>query len=186
MICPRLQGQGRQGPGGEERFLVFNFNIQPYGTKSDEPNADKAKAVRQAVANLIDREELATKVYKDTYTPMYSYIPDGLVGHEDTFKTAYGDGNGKPSADKAKKVLEDAGVSTPVELKLQYNPDTMDPLPPTSMRLSRPSSRRVVCSRSTCSPPNGPSTTKTVLLPRTPMDPTRSTSSAVPGLLRPG
>ena len=26
-------------------------------------------------------------------------------------------------ADKAKKVLEDAGVSTPVELKLQYNPD---------------------------------------------------------------
>ena len=112
-----------KGPGGEERFLVFNFNIQPYGTKSDEPNADKAKAVRQAVANLIDREELATKVYKDTYTPMYSYIPDGLVGHEDTFKTAYGDGNGKPSADKAKKVLEDAGVSTPVELKLQYNPD---------------------------------------------------------------
>lgn len=84
-----------KGPGGEERFLVFNFNIQPYGTKSDEPNADKAKAVRQAVANLIDREELATKVYKDTYTPMYSYIPDGLVGHEDTFKTAYGDGNGQ-------------------------------------------------------------------------------------------
>ena len=112
-----------KGPGGEERFLVFNFNIQPYGTKSDEPNADKAKAVRQAVANLIDREELATKVYKDTYTPMYSYIPDGLAGHEDTFKTTYGDGNGKPSVDKAKKVLEDAGVSTPVELKLQYNPD---------------------------------------------------------------
>lgn len=112
-----------KGPGGEERFLVFNFNIQPYGTKSDEPNADKAKAVRQAVANLIDREELATKVYKGTYTPMYSYIPDGLAGHEDTFKTTYGDGNGKPSTDKAKKALEDAGVSTPVELKLQYNPD---------------------------------------------------------------
>ena len=42
--------------------------------------------MRQAVANLIDREELATKVYKDTYTPMYSYIPDGLVGHEDTLQ----------------------------------------------------------------------------------------------------
>lgn len=58
MICPKdSQGQRSvKGPGGEERFLVFNFNIQPYGTKSDEPNADKAKAVRQAVANLIDRE----------------------------------------------------------------------------------------------------------------------------------
>ncbi len=111
------------GPGGEERFLTFNFKIQPYGEKTSEPNADKAKAVRQAVANLIDRDELATKVYKNTYTPLYSFIPDGLAGHSDTLKSAYGDGNGKPSTEKAKKVLSDAGVKTPVDLKLQYNPD---------------------------------------------------------------
>ena len=112
-----------KGPGGEERFLAFNFKIMPYGEKSSEPNADKAKAVRQAVANLIDRDELATKIYKNTYTPLYSFIPDGLTAHEDTLKSAYGDGNGKPSVDKAKKVLADAGVSTPVDLKLQYNSD---------------------------------------------------------------
>lgn len=53
-----------KGPGGEERFITFNFKIMPYGEKSSEPNADKAK-----------------------------------------------------------KVLEDAGVTTPVDLKLQYNPD---------------------------------------------------------------
>ena len=111
------------GPGGEERFLTFNFRIQPYGEKTSEPNAAKAKAVRQAVANLIDRDELASKVYKNTYTPMYSFIPDGLTSHSDTLKSAYGDGNGKPSTDKAKKVLSDAGVKTPVDLKLQYNPD---------------------------------------------------------------
>ena len=111
------------GPGGEERFLTFNFRIQPYGEKTSEPNAAKAKAVRQAVANLIDRDELASKVYKNTYTPMYSFIPDGLISHSDTLKSAYGDGNGKPSTDKAKKVLSDAGVKTPVDLKLQYNPD---------------------------------------------------------------
>ena len=112
-----------KGPGGEERFITFNFKIMPYGEKSSEPNADKAKAVRQAVANLIDRDELSTKVYKGTYTPLYSFIPDGLSGHDDTLKEAYGDGKGKPSTDKAKKVLEDAGVTTPVDLKLQYNPD---------------------------------------------------------------
>ena len=112
-----------KGPGGEERFITFNFKIMPYGEKSSEPNADKAKAVRQAVANLIDRDELSTKVYKGTYTPLYSFIPDGLSGHDDTLKEAYGDGEGKPSTDKAKKVLEDAGVTTPVDLKLQYNPD---------------------------------------------------------------
>ena len=111
------------GPGGEERFLTFNFRIQPYGEKTSKPNAAKAKAVRQAVANLIDRDELASKVYKNTYTPMYSFIPDGLTSHSDTLKSAYGDGNGKPSTDKAKKVLSDAGVKTPVDLKLQYNPD---------------------------------------------------------------
>ena len=112
-----------KGPGGEERFIAFNFKIQPYGESQPDADANKAKAVRQAVANLIDREELSTKVYKGTYTPMYSFIPDGLSGHDDTLKAAYGDGEGKPDAAKAKKVLEDAGVSTPVDLKLQYNGD---------------------------------------------------------------
>ncbi|MCI1832528.1 MAG: ABC transporter substrate-binding protein [Bifidobacterium sp.] len=112
-----------KGPGGEERLLTFNMKIQPYG--ESQPNANKAKAaaVRHAAADLIDREALSTKIYKGTYTPMYSYIPDGLAGHEDTLKTAYGDGNGKPSLEKAKKALKDAGVSTPVDLKLQYNGD---------------------------------------------------------------
>ena len=108
------------GPGGEERFIAFNFKIMPYGESQPDADANQAKAVRQAVANLIDREELAETVYKGTYTPLYSFIPDGLSGHEDTLKTAYGE-NGKPSVDKAKKVLQDAGVKTPVELKLQYN-----------------------------------------------------------------
>ena len=112
-----------KGPGGEERFLVFNMKIQPYGESQPDADPAKAKAVRQAVADLIDRQELATKVYKDTYTPMYSYIPDGLEGKEDTFKTTYGDGNGKPSQEKAKQTLEAAGVKTPVDLKLQYNSD---------------------------------------------------------------
>ena len=112
-----------KGPGGEERFLTFNFKIQPYGESQSDADANKARAVRQAVANLIDRDELSEKVYKGTYTPMYSFIPDGLSGHDDTLKAAYGDGEGKPDAAKAKKVLEDAGVSTPVDLKLQYNGD---------------------------------------------------------------
>ncbi|NMN00755.1 peptide ABC transporter substrate-binding protein [Bifidobacterium sp. DSM 109958] len=112
-----------KGPGGEERLLVFNMKIQPYGSAQPDADAAKAKAVRQAVANLIDRTELSEKVYKGTYTPMYSFIPDGLLGHSDTLKETYGDGNGKPSADKAKAVLAAAGVTTPVDLKLQYNGD---------------------------------------------------------------
>ena len=111
-----------KGPGGEERLIVFNMKIMPFGESTDNADPAKALAVRKAVADLIDREELATKVYKDTYTPMYSYIPNGLAGKVDTFKEKYGE-NGKPSVDKAKAELQKAGVSTPVDLKLQYNTD---------------------------------------------------------------
>lgn len=110
-----------KGPGGEVRMLAFNFKLQPYGESQKDADADKAKAVRQAVASLIDRDELSEKVYKGTYTPLYSFIPDGLAGHEDTLKAYTNDG--KPDAAKAKKTLEDAGVSIPVDLKLQYNGD---------------------------------------------------------------
>ncbi len=166
-----------KGPGGEERFLAFNFKIMPYGEKSSEPTPTRPRPCVRPSPSLIDRNELATKVYKSTYTPMYSFIPDGLSGHDDTLKAAYGDGYGKPDAAKAKKVLEDAGVTTPVDLKLQYNPTTTASPPPTSTRPSSPSSRQAACSRSTCSPPNGPSSTRTVWSPRIPMVRTRSTSS---------
>ncbi|WEV68922.1 ABC transporter substrate-binding protein [Bifidobacterium sp. ESL0775] len=113
-----------KGPGGEERFIAFNFKIMPYGEKTSDPDPKKATAVRHAFADLLDRESIAQRVYKGTtYTPMYSFIPSGLTGHVDTLKETYGDGNGKPSLEKAKKALDEAGVKTPVDLKLQYNSD---------------------------------------------------------------
>ena len=50
-------------------------------------------------------------------------MPDGLTGATTVFKDLYGDGKGGPDADKAKKALADAGVTTPVVLNLQYNTD---------------------------------------------------------------
>ena len=111
------------GPGGEIRYIVFNFNIQPYGAATAEADPAKALAVRQAVADLVDRQEIATQVYKDTYSPLYSYVPAGLTGATESLKGLYGDGNGGPDADKAAATLEEAGVPTPVVLNLQYNPD---------------------------------------------------------------
>ncbi|GLU90176.1 MULTISPECIES: ABC transporter substrate-binding protein [Agromyces] len=115
------------GPGGEIRYIVFNFNTQPYGATTPEADPAKALAVRQAVADLIDRDEIATQVYKGTYTPLYSYVPAGLTGQVDALKPLYGDGNGGPDADKAKASLEAAGVTVPVELNLQYSNDHYGP-----------------------------------------------------------
>jgi peptide/nickel transport system substrate-binding protein len=110
------------GPGGETRYIVFNFNTQPFGATTPEADAAKALAVRQAAADLIDREELADQVYKGTYLPLYSYVPAGLTGATEVLKDLYGK-DGGPDADAAAKVLADAGVTTPVALNLQYNPD---------------------------------------------------------------
>jgi len=112
-----------KGPGGELRYIVFNFDTMPFGAKTPEADPKKALAVRQAMANIVDRDAIATQVYKGTYVPVYSVIPDGLPGADKPLKEMYGDGNGKPSLDKAKKAFADAGVSGPVNIKLQYNPD---------------------------------------------------------------
>lgn len=115
------------GPGGEIRYIVFNFDTQPFGNTTSEADPAKALAVRQAVADLIDREEIASQVYKDTYTPLYSYVPSGLTGAVEPLKELYGDGEGGPDVDKATQALADAGVSTPIELNLQYSNDHYGP-----------------------------------------------------------
>jgi peptide/nickel transport system substrate-binding protein len=115
------------GPGGELRYIVFNFDTQPYGATTAEADPAKALAVRQAVADLVDRKALADQVYKQTYKPVYSYVPDGLTGATKVLKDLYGDGNGGPDATKAKSALATAGVTAPVVLNLQYNPDHYGP-----------------------------------------------------------
>ncbi|GAB2521163.1 ABC transporter substrate-binding protein [Microbacterium petrolearium] len=116
-----------EGPGGEIRYIVFNFNTQPYGAATDEADPAMALAVRHAVASLIDREALSEDVYDGTYTPLYSYVPQGFAGAAEPLKELYGDGEGGPSAEAAAQFLADAGVETPVPLALQYSPDHYGP-----------------------------------------------------------
>jgi peptide/nickel transport system substrate-binding protein len=116
-----------EGPGGEIRYIVFNFNTQPYGATTPEADPAKAQAVRQAAADLVDRSAIAKDVYKDTYTPLYSFVADGLAGATQPLKSMYGDGNGGPSLDKAKAALAAAGVQTPIALSLQYNGEHYGP-----------------------------------------------------------
>jgi peptide/nickel transport system substrate-binding protein len=115
------------GPGGEIRYITFNFNTQPFGATTPEADPAKALAVRQAAAHLLDRQELADQVYKGTYTPLYSFVAEGLTGATTPLKDLYGDGNGGPAPDKAAQVLQAAGVQTPVELNLQYSNDHYGP-----------------------------------------------------------
>ncbi|QIM17173.1 peptide ABC transporter substrate-binding protein [Leucobacter insecticola] len=109
-----------KGPGGEIRYLVFNFNSMPFGATTADADPAKALAVRQAIADLIDREKISTQVFKGTYTPLYSFIPEGLLGANTALEGLYGDGKGGPDAKRAKERLAAAGIATPVKFPLQY------------------------------------------------------------------
>ncbi|GAB3263450.1 periplasmic substrate-binding domain-containing protein [Arthrobacter pigmenti] len=115
------------GPGGELRYIVFNFATMPHGSDSANPDPEKALAIRQAMAHAVDREAIAQQVYKGTYTPAYSFVPSGLPGAIEPLKEMYGDGSGGPDLERAAKTLEEAGVKTPVSINIQYNGDHYGP-----------------------------------------------------------
>lgn len=104
-------------------LLSFRLDTQPFGTSSENADEFKARAIRQAVAHLIDRDVLSEVAYGGSLTPAYSVIPKGLVGHSDVLKGIYGDGFGKPSLEKAKETLADAGINEKVTLRLLYSPE---------------------------------------------------------------
>ncbi|MFB7336896.1 ABC transporter substrate-binding protein [Streptomyces adustus] len=111
------------GSGNGIRYLVFDFATQPYGTRTKNADPKKALAVRQAVADSVDRAQLAQQVYKNTYQPLYTSVPDGLTGATPSFRSLYGDKKGGPDQAAAAARLKAAGVRTPVTLNLQYNSD---------------------------------------------------------------
>lgn len=98
-------------PGGGVRFMVINHGLAPTD------NAD----VRQALASLLDRDEISDRVYAGTAEPLYSMIPVGFLGANDAFDDVYG----APDVDAAKAFLTAAGYSETNKLQLQvaYPPE---------------------------------------------------------------
>ncbi|MBB5938835.1 ABC transporter substrate-binding protein [Streptomyces zagrosensis] len=102
-----------ESSGQEIRYLAFNTNA----------SSVREKATRQAMAQLIDRPALARDVYRRTTVPLYSLVPTGTSAHTNSFHNTYGE----PSVAKARKILRDAGVTTPVKLTLSYSSDHYGP-----------------------------------------------------------
>ena len=101
------------GKGSEFRYWVWQMNN----------DVAKDVAVRQAAAQIIDREAIAQNAYDGTVSPAYSIVPPGFGGQKDSFQEKYGE----PNADAAKQILDDAGVKTPVSITLGYTPTHYGP-----------------------------------------------------------
>ena len=102
-----------RGKGSEFRYWVWQLST----------DVGKDKAIRQAVAQLIDRQAISDNAYDSTVTPSYSIVPPGFGGQKDSFMDKYGE----PDVDAAKQILDAAGVKTPVQIKLGYPPEHYGP-----------------------------------------------------------
>ncbi|MER5634215.1 ABC transporter substrate-binding protein [Streptomyces nitrosporeus] len=94
-------------------YLAFNT----------EAPAVKDKAVRRAMAQVIDRGAIAGEVYGSTAEPLYSLIPTGITGHTNSFFNTYGE----PDTEAAAETLRKAGISTPVSFTMHYTTDHYGP-----------------------------------------------------------
>ncbi|WP_371614818.1 ABC transporter substrate-binding protein [Streptomyces sp. NBC_00454] len=109
---PEAHNEGVQvveNVGSEIRYLVFNPR---------DPQVAKLP-VRQAIAQIVDRGALVSKVYQGTAEPLYSMVPKGVVGH----KTPFYDKYGQADVAKAKNILKTAGITQPVDLTFWYTTD---------------------------------------------------------------
>ncbi|MEU3144876.1 MULTISPECIES: ABC transporter substrate-binding protein [unclassified Streptomyces] len=102
-----------ESPGLEIRYLAFN---------TEAPSVE-TKAVRQAMAQVINRGELVAKVYGSQAEPLYSLVPASVTGHSNAFFNKYGD----PDVSKARELLEEAAITTPVKMTLHYTTDHYGP-----------------------------------------------------------
>lgn len=103
------------GAGAGIRYLVMDVGKQ--AQKLGVPTSKLA--VRQAIAYLMPRQTIASRVYHGQVSPLYSMVAKGLPGHLDAFKTLYG---AKPNKAKAKAVLKKAHVKTPLKFTIWYTP----------------------------------------------------------------
>jgi peptide/nickel transport system substrate-binding protein len=97
------------GPGGLIRYLTFNVTREPTSNI----------AVRKAVAYMMPRQTIATRVYHGFVQPLYSMPPAGYAAHIDAFASLYGRA---PNAAKAKAVLKAAGLQTPFPIEIWWTP----------------------------------------------------------------
>ena len=94
--------------GKTVNYMVLNLNLEPLNNK----------AVRQALASIIDRKLLNERVLQGKGEPVYSLIPKEFDGYKPVFKENYGDGN----FEKAKELLKEAGYSrnSPAKIEIWY------------------------------------------------------------------
>jgi peptide/nickel transport system substrate-binding protein len=110
-------GKGLQvndGAGTQSRMIVLNTKNGPFSDVK----------LRQAVARLINREQIVNDVYSRTVVPLYSLIPQGIGDASTAFQNVYPEAPQSPAAVKSWLLGVDKDVHLPVSFKYYYTSDS--------------------------------------------------------------
>lgn len=110
------------GDAAEPGFIAFHFANAPFGTATLNPDPEKAKAVRQAMAHLIGERQIVDEVFGDTAEVAHTMVPSKMFGHFPSFER-YGKPDGSPDLEAAAETLLAAGIVEPVVIDLTYSSD---------------------------------------------------------------
>jgi oligopeptide transport system substrate-binding protein len=104
--------QVRLGPYLGTYYYAFKIPKAPW---------DNVK-LRHAISMAIDRDDLASNVWKNTMIPAYSFVPPGITGYE-TRTTDYAEKDQLDREDEAKKILAELGYGPdkPLKMEIRYN-----------------------------------------------------------------
>lgn len=120
-VLPQLIDLGQEpgyvlipGPSTEGVYLWLSHRNLPYGSSVVNPDAGKAKLVRQAIAAVIDRSEINAYAYFDTYAEMPSAVPQDVAPLDLIARTTFvGSGD-----EQAEEIVASLGLDIPVKLEL--------------------------------------------------------------------
>ncbi|MBI3673123.1 MAG: peptide ABC transporter substrate-binding protein [Rhizobiales bacterium] len=106
---------------GDQIHLTPELGTYYYIFKAQKAPWNNAE-LRNAISMVIDRDQLASKVWQNSMIPAYSLVPPGVKGYE-TRTTDYAEMPQLDREDAAKKVFDKLGISPehPQKLELRYN-----------------------------------------------------------------
>jgi peptide/nickel transport system substrate-binding protein len=103
------------------------FNVAYVGINQSKPPMDKLE-VRQALAYGLNRQEVVDSFYEGTGVVAKEFMPPEVVGYaDDVTEYTY-------DPEKAKQLLQDAGLELPVEIEFWYPSDVSRPYMPDPKR----------------------------------------------------
>jgi peptide/nickel transport system substrate-binding protein len=115
---------------GDENLQILDrpaFNVAYVGINQAKPPMDNPK-VRQAVAYGLDREEVVNSFYAGRGVVATQFMPPEVKGYaEDVPKYTY-------DPEKAKQLLQEAGLTLPVKVEFWYPTDVSRPYMPDPKR----------------------------------------------------